>query len=73
MQDFLNVKISYSCIISKQNAAILPTKIQMWQMTMNKLSIKDGLSYHSQGTLIYCKSFIPCNKQNHIQFNMNFK
>ena len=36
--------MSYSCIISKQNAAVLLTKIQMWRMTMNELSIIDGLS-----------------------------
>ena len=29
--------------------------------------------YHSQGTGIYCKSFIPHNKQNHIQLNMSFR
>ena len=36
-------KISYSCIISKQNVATLPTKIQMWQMMMNERSIIDYL------------------------------
>ena len=36
--------MSYSCIISKQNAAVLLTKIQMWRMTMNELSIIDRLS-----------------------------
>ena len=36
-------KISYSCIISEQNAAILLTKIQVRQMMMNKISIIDGL------------------------------
>ena len=32
-----------------------------------------NFSYRSQGTAIYCKSFTPCNKQNHIQFNMSFR
>ena len=36
-------KIAYSCIISKQNVTILPTKIQVQWMTMNELSIIDGL------------------------------
>ena len=36
--------MSYSCVIFKQNAAILPTKIQIRRMTMNKLSIIDGLN-----------------------------
>ena len=26
-------------------------------------------SDHSQGTAIYCKSFLSCNKQDHLQFN----
>ena len=36
-------KVSYSYNISKQNAAILRTKIPMRWMTMNKLSIINGL------------------------------
>ena len=32
-----------------------------------------NFSYSSQGTAIYCKYFIPRNKQNHIEFNMNFR
>ena len=36
--------IKNSFTISKPNAAILPTKIQMRRMTMNKLSSIDGLS-----------------------------
>ena len=35
--------MSYSRIISKQNAAILLTKIQMWRMTMSELSIIDDI------------------------------
>ena len=31
-----------------------------------------NFSYHSQGTAIYCKDFIPCNKQNQIQFSMSY-
>ena len=44
-------KISYSCIISKQSVAILPAKIQMWQMMMHKLSIVDGLSFLNHGEI----------------------
>ena len=36
-------KVSYFCIVPKQNAAILPTKIKIRQMTINELSIIDGL------------------------------
>ena len=47
------IKISYSCIISKRNAAILPPKIQMRRVTMNALSIIDGL----MGISIWQKTF----------------
>ena len=31
-----------------------------------------NLSYHLAYTAIFCKSFIPCSKQNHIQFKKGF-
>ena len=37
----------------------------------SKLALK--FSYHSQWTAIYFKSFILCNKQDHLQFNMGFR
>ena len=37
--------MSYSYIISNQNVAILPAKLQMLQITMNELSVIGGLTF----------------------------
>ena len=66
--------MSYSCIISKQNAAVLLTKIQMWRMTMNELSIKDGLILVFGDTLTPIQKAISSNFKftSRTQINLNF-